>query len=152
MTLMEKDRPYWNKYFLSIAEAVACRASCTRRKVGAVLTKDNRIIATGYNGAPAGDPDCLQGACPRGAMSLDEVPPLSDYDRPGTSGFCVAVHAELNALLHATRDTDGSKMYVTDPPCPGCRKAMAAAGVILVAWPGGTMSRQRMTDWSVIPS
>ncbi|HOQ28650.1 MAG TPA: cell division protein DedD, partial [Armatimonadota bacterium] len=76
--------PGWDEYFVGIARAVAARAKCTRRQVGAVLVLGRRIIATGYNGAAPGRPDCLQGACPRGMLSYDDVPGLGDYDRPGT--------------------------------------------------------------------
>ncbi|WP_321162921.1 deaminase [Nostocoides jenkinsii] len=70
------------------------------------------------------------------------------YDRPGTPGFCIAIHAEVNALLNAPRDTTGATVYITDPPCAGCRKAMAAAGIVRVVWPDGEFDRVRMTDWS----
>ena len=139
--------PGWDDYFLGIAAAVSARAKCTRRRVGAVLTIDHRIIATGYNGAAPGESDCLQGACPRGKLGYDDVPGLGDYDRPGTPGFCIAIHAEVNALLFATRDTKGSTAYITDPPCPGCRKALAAAGVVRAVWPGGEHDRVGLTTW-----
>lgn len=139
--------PGWDDYFLGIAAAVSARAKCTRRRVGAVLTIDHRIIATGYNGAAPGEPDCLQGACPRGQLGYDEVPGLGDYDRPGTVGFCIAIHAEVNALLFATRDTKGATAYLTDPPCPGCRKALAAAGVVRAVWPEGEHDREGLTTW-----
>ncbi|MDN6021725.1 MAG: deaminase, partial [Acidipropionibacterium jensenii] len=129
--------PGWDDYFLGIAEAVGARAKCTRRAVGAVLVHEHRIIATGYNGAAPGRPDCLEGACPRGHLGYGEVAGLSDYDVPGTPGFCIAIHAEVNALLFATRDTAGATAYVTDQPCPGCRKALAAAGVVRAVWRGG---------------
>jgi dCMP deaminase len=143
--------PTWDDYFLGIAAAVSARAKCTRRKVGAVVvTPDRRVIATGYNGAAPGDPDCLlDGACPRGRVGFDVVAALSGYDDPGSPGFCIAVHAEANALLHATRDTDQSTVYITDPPCPGCRKVMAAAGVLRAVWPAGELDRQKLTDWSI---
>ena len=141
--------PGWDEYFLQIAHAVSARAKCTRRKVGAVLVVDKRIIATGYNGAAPGEPDCLEGACPRGQLDYGVVPGLGDYDRPGTRGFCIAIHAEVNALLFATRDTKGAIAYITDPPCPGCRKALAAAGIERVIWPDGTYSnRAELIDWS----
>lgn len=140
--------PGWDEYFLGIATAVAARAKCTRRRVGAVLTIDHRIIATGYNGAAPGEPDCLEGACPRGQLDYEVVPGLGDYDRPGTPGFCIAIHAEVNALLFATRDTKGATAYITDPPCPGCRKALAAAGIVRAVWPGGSHDRHGLTHWS----
>lgn len=139
--------PGWDEYFLGIAAAVSVRASCVRRVVGAVLVVDRRIIATGYNGAAPGEPDCLSGACPRGHLTYDQVPGLGDYDRPGTPGFCIAIHAEINALLFATRDTKGAVAYITDPPCPGCRKALAAAGIVRAVWPGGEFDRSGLTRW-----
>lgn len=140
--------PDWDTYFIGIAAAVAARAKCTRRRVGAVLVLDRRIIATGYNGAAPGVPDCLEGACPRGQLGYDVVPGLGDYDRPGTPGFCIAIHAEVNALLFATRDTKGAWAYITDPPCPGCRKALAAAGIVRVVWPDGSYeSRDQIVAW-----
>jgi len=140
--------PGWDEYFLNIAGTVAQRAKCRRRRVGAVVTVDRRIIATGYNGAAPGEPDCLEGACPRGLLSYDQVPGLGDYDRPGTPGFCIAIHAEVNALLWATRDTTGGTAYITDQPCPGCRKALAAAGIVRVVWPDGEFDRVGLTDWT----
>jgi dCMP deaminase len=139
--------PSWDEYFLGIAQAVSARAKCLRRRVGAVIVLDKRIIATGYNGAAPGRPDCLEGACPRGQLSYDQVAGLGDYDRPGTAGFCIAIHAEVNALLFATRDTKGSTAYITDPPCPGCRKALAAAGIIRAVWPAGEHDADELVSW-----
>lgn len=132
------SRPTWDEYFAAIAQTVSTRSSCTRRQVGAVVVSpDRRVIATGYNGAPAGEPDCLSGACPRGRQDYAAVAASTDYDTPGTPGWCIAVHAEANALLYATRDTKGATAYVTAEPCPGCSKLLAAAGVARVVWPGG---------------
>lgn len=140
--------PSWDEYFLSITQAVAARAKCTRRRVGAVLVDtDHRIIATGYNGAAPGVPDCLEGACPRGLLDYDQVPGLGDYDRPGSPGFCIAIHAEMNALLFATRDTKGTTAYITDQPCPGCRKALAAAGIVRAVWPDGEFNKAQLVDF-----
>lgn len=125
------NRPTWDEYFLAIAIMVATRADCTRREVGAVLVKDHRIIATGYNGAPAGKPGCLVGACPRGRLTEDECPPFSPYDN------CIAVHAEANALLYADRDKcEGATLYITCEPCSDCSKLIAASGVYFVVFPG----------------
>jgi dCMP deaminase len=172
------DRPDWDEYFLSIARVVATRADCTRRQVGAVLVFGRRIVSTGYNGAPAGMPGCLAGACPRGRHylvlttppvdsnnyaieraitgELTFVPPGSlpspecacgnpwpcpEYVEPGSDyntgkGVCIAVHAEANALLYANRaDCLGAVLYVTEPPCVGCAKLIAGAGVGRIVWP-----------------
>lgn len=94
-------RPDWDDYFLGIAEAVARRADCRRRHVGAVLVANNRIVATGYNGAPSGGPSCLAGQCPRGLLDSAAVAPGSSYDTG--AGSCVALHAEQNCLLYADR-------------------------------------------------
>jgi len=146
--MSERVVPGWDEYFLNIAQAVSARAKCTRRTVGAVLVVDRRIIATGYNGAAPGLPDCLEGACPRGQLGYDEVPELGDYDRPGTRGFCIAIHAEVNALLFATRDTKGATAYIPDPPCAGCRKALAAAGIVRAVWPNGEHNAEQLVEWT----
>lgn len=118
-------RPDWDTYFLGIAEAVAARSDCERSRVGAVVVKERRIRATGYNGAPAGAPGCLD--CPRRTSS---VAPGSDYSN------CVAVHAEANALLYCDRgDLPGAVLYITREPCYACSKLIAATGVERVIWP-----------------
>lgn len=132
------DRPSWDHYFLVQAWATSLRADCTRRRHGAVIVKDRRIVASGYNGAPAGKPGCLEGACPRGQLSYDEHPgrSIGGYDDPTSPGYCGSVHAELNALLHANRaDTVGATIYITGEPCHGCRKAITAAGIARAVWP-----------------
>ena len=135
----EHTRPDWDDYFLDIARAVAARADCRRRKVGAVIVgPDHRILSSGYNGAPAGQPGCLSGACPRGLLSYDEVKEFSDYSQG--PGRCVSLHAELNAVVHLGKPSipAGSTIYITDQPCDGCSKAIAAAGITRIITPGGT--------------
>ena len=88
-------------------------------------------------------------ACPRGRLDYGEVPAFSDYDVPGSPGFCIAIHAEMNALLFATRDTAGSTAYVTDKPCSGCRKALAAAGVVRAVWPDGELGEDDLVNWQL---
>jgi dCMP deaminase len=128
-------RPGWDDYFAGIATAVAARADCRRRTVGCVLVKDHRIVSTGYNGGPSGGASCLAGECPRGLLTYEQVAGLGDYDRPGSPGYCVAVHAEANALLYADRaDARGATAYITDPPCPGCQKLLTAAGIERVVY------------------
>jgi len=122
-------RPDWDEYFLGVAQAIALRADCTRSQVGAVLVKDNRIVSTGYNGAPAGAPGCLSaGACPRGRS---DVEPGSSYDTG--PGSCIAVHAEQNAIIYSDRaDRVGSTLYVTREPCGGCSRLIAGSGIARV--------------------
>lgn len=121
-------RPGWDEYFLDVADVISRRADCTRRSVGAVIVDRNRrIIATGYNGAPAGRPGCLAGACPRGLLSYDEAAEFTNYD--SGPGRCISIHAEANALLYAGREVRGCTVYITDPPCPTCSKLLAGAGI-----------------------
>lgn len=123
------DRPDWETYFQLLAFAVARRADCSRRKVGAVLVgPDHRVISTGYNGSPPGGPSCLAGECPRASSA---VLPGGSYDTG--PGSCIAVHAEANALLYADPSRfAGATMYVTDRPCDGCQRLLDGAGVTAV--------------------
>lgn len=128
-------RPSWDDYFLGIAGAVAARADCTRRQVGAaVVDTQRRIASTGYNGAPSQGGSCLAGDCPRGA--LDAVAPGSSYDTD--AGACIALHAEQNALLWADpARLRGGTIYITDAPCNGCLRMLKGSGLAHVIWPGG---------------
>lgn len=129
------SRPGWDDYFLGICRAVAERADCTRRKVGAVIVKDHRIVSTGYNGAPAGHYGCLEGACPRGRKTLAELPPGgAPYDSDEL--YCIAVHAEANAVIYG--DYERMKhgvIYCTDHPCRGCLKLIMGAGILKMITP-----------------
>lgn len=135
---MTISRISWDAYFIGVAKAVAARADCTRSQVGAVLVKDNRIMATGYNGAPSGAPGCLTaGACPRGRLTYSERPPGGAY------GDCIAVHAERNALEEAgRRGTIKATLYVTRAACDECEAAIWKSGVTRIVWdsPEGIMS------------
>lgn len=124
-------RPPWDLYFLDIATTVSARADCSRAQHGAVIAKDNRIVSTGYNGAPAGKPGCLSDrSCPR---AKSEVPSLSGYDN------CISVHAEANALLYADRDKcEGAILYVTGKPCAWCERLMEGAGISKCLYLDGT--------------
>lgn len=155
-------RPTWDLYMLHIADAVAWRADCTRRKVGAVIMDaEHRIVSTGYNGAPSGMPGCLtDGACERGRHTMKDcqcgqgsmcvcapycvcgcewpckydVPPGSSYDTG--KGACIAVHAEANALLYARRSLVGCTIYITHPPCDGCKRLIRAAKLADIVYRG----------------
>lgn len=127
-------RPTWDEWGEELAHTVALRADCSRRQVGAVImTPDRVIVSTGYNGAPAGRPGCLSGACPR---ALSDVPPGSSYDTE--AGACIALHAEQNALLRATwDDMKGSTMYITHKPCEGCMRMIVGTPLARAVWPAG---------------
>lgn len=129
----EHQRPDWDTYFLDLAKAVSARADCRRAQHGCVIVKHRRVVATGYNAAPSGGPSCLAGECPRGLLSYDEVRSLAgDYDN------CISIHAEANALLHATwTECYGATLYVTGPQCGTCRKLSMGAGIARVVWPTG---------------
>ena len=128
--LPPKRRPRWDEYFMGIAEAVATRADCSRRQIGAVIVKDNRIVSTGYNGAPAGKAGCLEGACPR---ARSDVEPGSQYETG--AGECIAIHAEANALLYTSRDKcEGATIYITCQPCTWCAKLINGAGIKRIVW------------------
>lgn len=123
-------RPTWDVWWLHGAIWASERGECIRRQVGALVVKDNDLISQGYNGAPAGRPSCLQGACPRARST---VAPGSSYDTgPGT---CIAIHGEANALLRAGRDARGATLYVSCMPCDGCLKLADGAGIIRTVWP-----------------
>lgn len=120
---MNNARPDWDEYFLQLADLVASRSTCIRRHVGAVLVKDERIIATGYNGAPRGIKHCMEVGCLRETLG---IPSGQRYE------LCRGVHAEQNAIINAayygvsTRDT---VLYCTNQPCIICARIIANAGI-----------------------
>lgn len=114
------DRPWWDEYFMTIARAVAARGDCSRQQVGCVLVDvDQRIVSTGYNGTPPGDPSCLAGDCP--------AAPGNGPDAVYSN--CIAVHAEQNAVAYADRTRNAITAYVTKAPCNMCDKLLRAAGI-----------------------
>lgn len=117
----------WDQFGSMLAETAAMRSDCTRSRVGAVLMDpDHRVVALGYNGAPAGMPGCE--SCPR---RLSECESGAPYDGPTT--WCNAVHAEANCLLYAGRDrAKGGTLYVTREPCHECARLIQAAGIARV--------------------
>lgn len=128
----QHGRPDWDEYFLNLAAAVALRADCRRRQVGAVLVRNNRMVFPGYNGTAPGAPGCLSGACPRGLLSTDEQPPNVGYAN------CIATHAERNAIIFCPVEyRAGSIMYITHPPCGDCQTLMRAVGIPNAIYPGG---------------
>lgn len=128
-------RPDWDTYGIQLAETVAARADCTRRQVGAVLmAPDHSIVATGYNGGPSKGFSCLQGECPRGRLSHDELPADSPYDTGG--GSCVALHAEWNVLIRASwAQMVDATLYVTEEPCHICKVLISGTKIARVVFP-----------------
>lgn len=132
---MADTRPGWDDYFLGIAQAVAARADCSRRQIGAILVnKNNRHRGSGYNGGPSKGLSCLKGECPRGRSNT--VAPGSSYDTG--DGVCVAIHAEQNLIMDTTmEERTGGTIYITDAPCEGCFRMITGSGVVRVVWPTG---------------
>lgn len=117
----------WDKYFMEIAEVVSKRASCSRRRVGAVIVKENSIIATGYNGAPKGILDCLeQNSCIRDEQNIKSGQNLE---------VCFALHAENNAITQCAVNgvsCKGATIYITHSPCSMCLKQIINAGIVRI--------------------
>lgn len=132
-----EGRPSVEAWGVGMAQAASTRAECTRRKVGAiVLDEGGRIVGAGYNGAPAGKPSCLDGACPR---AFSDVAPGSSYDTG--PGSCIAIHAEANALLDAGRLARGGQLMVSSAICDGCLRLAKGARIAWVhcAKPDGSI-------------
>ena len=120
-----RKRPSMDEYMMGIALAVRARANCTGNRVGAVIALNSRIVSTGYNGTPAGMPNCDEGGCERCAHR-ERFPSGTGYD------VCICVHAEQNALLAAARfgiAVEGAVLFTTMRPCFGCSKELLHAKV-----------------------
>ena len=120
------------EYYLNIAKTVAQRSTCLRRKYGSIIVKNDEIIATGYNGAPRGEPNCLDlGFCERERL---RIPKGTRYE------LCRSVHGEANAIISAARrDMIGATLYIVGieangsyanpEPCMMCRRFIVNAGI-----------------------
>lgn len=125
------QRPSWNEYFIKITEQVAGRSTCLRRQVGALLVKDKRILATGYNGAPTGLKHCLDIGCLRDRENV-----LSGERHE----LCRGLHAEQNAIIQAALHGIGAKgasLYCTHQPCVLCAKMIINAGIKEIIFKSG---------------
>ena len=131
-------RPDWDEYFLEIAKAVGRRATCLRRRYGAIIVKNNIIISTGYNGSPRGEANCIDtGICERERL---KVPKGERYE------LCVAVHAEQNAIINADPvKMEGATIYIagfnvvdeslaSGEPCKLCRRMIQNARIAHVVY------------------
>ncbi len=124
------DRPDWDRYFMEIAGVVARRATCMRRRVGAILVKDRRILTTGYNGAPSGLRHCREAGCLRERLGV----PSGER-----AELCRGLHAEQNAIIQAALHgvpIEGSVLYCTNQPCTMCAKMLVNAGVRRIVFTG----------------
>jgi len=113
-------RPSFDEIYMNLAEQLALRSHCVKMKVGAVLTKDTRIISLGYNGPPAGTHNC------------DEEWPETGCPRDSKGSCSLALHAEQNAILYAAKnkvDMNGATLYVTLAPCIACARVIFSIGI-----------------------
>lgn len=125
------NRPDWDEYFLDIAKLVSHRSTCLRRSVGAILVKEKKVLATGYNGAPAGIIHCDKAGCIRAEQG---VPSGQRHE------LCRGLHAEQNAFLQAAlhgNSVKGATLYATIQPCIICAKMLINAGIKEVVIMGG---------------
>jgi dCMP deaminase len=140
-------RPSWDEYFMEITRLVVSRSTCVRRQVGAVIVKDKKILATGYNGAPSGLPHCLEVGCLRDELGI----PSGERHE-----LCRGLHAEQNAIIQAAYhgvSINGATLYCTNLPCIICTKMLINAGIARVVYGEGyadPLARQIWEESSVI--
>lgn len=123
-------RPSWDDYFMEITEVAASRSTCLRRSVGAIIVKDKRIIASGYNGAPSGLPHCSEAGCLREKLS---VPSGERHE------LCRGLHAEQNAIIQSAVhgvSLAGGTLYSTTQPCSLCSKMLINAQIKKIVFQG----------------
>ncbi len=123
-------RPTWDEYFMNIVDLVKTRSTCLRRQVGALIVKDKRILASGYNGAPVGCKHCAEVGCIRNKLN---IPSGQRHE------ICRATHAEQNAIAQAAYSGTSIKdavMYVTTQPCVLCAKLCINAGITKIFFRG----------------
>ena len=118
------DRLTWDQYFITITQQVAERSTCNRAKVGAVIVRDRNILATGYNGAPAGMPHCTEAGC----LIYESKTPYGEVEQ----NCFRTIHAEINAIAQAAKNGSNikdSSIYVTHTPCIHCIKVLVNTGI-----------------------
>lgn len=121
-------RPSWDEYFMEMTKLTAKRSTCLRRKVGAVLVKDTRVISTGYNGAPSGVTHCEVTGCLRQKLN---VPSGERHE------LCRGLHGEQNAIIQAALhgvSTEGATIYCTTKPCSICTKMIINAKISRIVY------------------
>jgi dCMP deaminase len=118
------ERPSWHQYFMTITRQVAERSTCLRAKVGAVIVRDKNILATGYNGAPAGLPHCMDVGC----LIYRSTTPSGEVEE----NCFRCIHAEINAIAQAAKNgasIRGGDIYITHTPCIHCLKVLINTGI-----------------------
>lgn len=113
-------KPSFDDIYMDLAAKLALRSHCVRAQVGAVLTKDTRIVSLGYNGPPAGTHNC------------DEEWPGEGCARDSKGSCSLALHAEQNAILYAVKNNmsiEGTTLYVTLSPCIACARVIFSTGI-----------------------
>ncbi|MFH1751325.1 MAG: dCMP deaminase family protein [archaeon] len=137
-------RPSWDEYFLLLAKIISTRSTCLSRPSGAVVVRDKRILATGYNGSMPGVKHCLdEGKCFRRSINAPE------HDK---YNFCRSIHAEANAIAYASRmgvSLNGATLYTTLAPCFVCLKLLVNAGIKKVFYelPYKSKDKERDNFW-----
>jgi dCMP deaminase len=119
----KQKRPGWDEYFMNIAKVASLRSNCFKRKVAAVIVRDQRVVSTGYNGTPRGIKNCSDGGCPRCATF---GPSGADL------GECLCSHAEENAIVQAAyhgASIKAATLYTTFSPCLICTKMILNSGI-----------------------
>ena len=121
------ERPNWDEYFMLQAELAKLRSNCITRQVGAVIVRNHRQLATGYNGTPPGIKNCFEGGCRRCQLRMEgKIESGAALDR------CLCNHAEANAIVQAAKNgvsINKSEIFVTASPCYNCFKLIANSGI-----------------------
>jgi dCMP deaminase len=137
------QRPSWEEYFMDITHLVAKRSTCLRRQVGALLVKDKKILATGYNGAPSRLEHCLDIGCLR---QRQRIPSGERHE------LCRGLHAEQNAIIQAAYhgvEIRGATLYCTNHPCIICSKMIINAGIQRIVYQEGyadTLAKEMLKE------
>jgi dCMP deaminase len=118
------ERPSWDQYFMLITRQVADRSTCNRAQVGAVIVRDKNILATGYNGSPAGLPHCMEVGC----LIYESRTPSGEIEE----NCFRTIHAEINAIAQAAKNGSSIReadIYITHTPCIHCFKVLINTGI-----------------------
>lgn len=124
---MGNTRPSWDEYFLNMVDAIGERSTCDRGKIGCVIVKDKRILATGYAGAPSKAPHC--------SSEGHQMKTVKHQDGSSSEHCVRTTHSEMSAVASAARHgvaIDGATIYVKMAPCYACAKVLVNCGIVRV--------------------